>query len=156
MSRGVGRDFLVGQECQQTVLKRAEAAFDLSFSLRAGRDQMGDAQRRESPLELRTWVAAIGGGLMAEEGQAVSIEGEGQAVSGKGTAEVLEMVPSGIGGHKDSPQKLARMIIDRQEQGLLVRCWPPLVDRRIVLPEFAHPCTFPSPSRPGYWGRCVD
>ncbi len=37
---------------------------------------MGNAQRRESALELGTRIAAIGGGLMAEEGQAVSIEGE--------------------------------------------------------------------------------
>ena len=156
LSRGVGGDFLVGQERQQTLLKGAEAPFDLSFSLRAGRDQMGDAQCCEGTLELRTGIAPIGSGLMAEEGQAVSIEGERQAMSGKGAAKVLEMVPSGVGGDENSPHKLARMIVDRQEEGLLVRRRPPLVDRRIVLPEFAHLCALPSPSRPGCWGRCVD
>jgi len=93
---------------------------------------------------------------MAEEGQAVSIESERQAMNGKGAAKVLEMVPSGIGGDEDSPHKLAGMIVDGQQEGLLVGRRPPLVDRRIVLPKFAHPCAFPSPSRPGCWGGCVD
>jgi hypothetical protein len=117
---------------------------------------MGDAKGRESTLELGTGIAAIAGGLMAEEGQAISIEGQRQAVSAKGAAKVLEMVPSGIGRDEDSPHKLAGMIVDRQEESLLVRGGPPLVDRRIVLPEFAHPCAFPSPSRLGCWGGCVD
>jgi hypothetical protein len=66
------------------------------------------------------------------------------------------MVPSGIGGDEDSPHKLAGMIVDGQEEGLLVRRGPPLVDRRVMLPKFTHPCAFPSPSRPGCWGGCVD
>ena len=117
---------------------------------------MGDAQGCEGTLELGTGITSIGGGLMAEESQAVGIEGERQAMSGKGAAKVLEMVPSGIGGDEDSPHKLARMIVDRQEEGLLVRRRPPLVDRRIVLPEFAYLCAFPSPSRLGCWGGCAD
>ena len=36
------------------------------------------------------------------------------------------------------------MIIDGQQQGLLVGGRPPLVDRRIVLPEFAEAGAFPA------------
>jgi len=67
LSWGIGGDFLVSQEGEEPLLKGAETTFDLSFGLGAGGDQMGDAQRRERPLELRTRVTAIGGGLMAEE-----------------------------------------------------------------------------------------
>ena len=69
LGRGIVRDFLVGQEGEHPLLESPEAPFDLSFGLRAGRDQMGDAQRGEGALELGTWVTAIGGGLMAEDGQ---------------------------------------------------------------------------------------
>jgi hypothetical protein len=128
LSWGIGRDFLVSQEGEEPLLKGAETTFDLSFGLGAGGDQMGDAQRRERPLELRTRVTAIGGGLMAEERQAIGVEGQRQAVSGKSAPKVLEMVPRGVGRNKDSSNQLAGMIVDRQQEGLFVRGGPPLVD----------------------------
>ena len=63
-----GGDFLIGQQGEQSFLEGAEAAFDFTLSLGAGCDQVGDAQRCEGPLELGTRVAAVAGGLVAEEG----------------------------------------------------------------------------------------
>ncbi len=57
---------------------------------------------------------------------------------------MLEMIPRGIGGDKDRAQKFSRMIIDGQQQGLLGGGRPPLVDGRIVLPEFAEAGPFPA------------
>ena len=56
-------------------LEGAKAAFDFAFGLRAGGDQMGDAQGGEGALELGAGIPAIGGGLMAEQGQAIGVKG---------------------------------------------------------------------------------
>ena len=68
LSRGIIGDFLIGQQGDAALLEGAEAAFDFALGLGAGCDQMGDAQGCEGPLELGTRIAAVGGGLMAEEG----------------------------------------------------------------------------------------
>ena len=70
-------------------------------------------------------------------------------MSAKDAAEVLEVVPGGIGGDEDGTQQSAGVIIERQEEGLLVLGGPPLVDGGIVLPEFAHLCALPSSPRLG-------
>ena len=77
-------------------------------------------------------------------------------MGGKGAAKVLEVVPSGISGDKNTAQKFAGVVIHCQEKGLLIRSWPPLMDGRIVLPEFAYLCALPS--SPRFWGtgRRVD
>ena len=98
---GVSGDFLVGQKRDDAFLKGSKAAFDFAFSLRAGGDQMRDAQRGEGALELRAGIAAIGRGFMAEQGQAISVERDGQAVKQKGAAKMLEVVPGGVGRNKD-------------------------------------------------------
>jgi len=41
-------------------------------------------------------------------------------VEGKGVAEVLEVVPGSVRGNKDGGQKFARVVIERQQQGLLI------------------------------------
>lgn len=94
-------DFLVGQKRDDAILEGAKAAFDFSFGLGAGRDQMRDAQGGESALELRARIAVIPGGFMAEQGQAIGIESHRQAVKDERAAEVLEVVPGGVGGNKD-------------------------------------------------------
>ena len=48
------------------------------------------------------------------------------------------------------------MIIHCQQQGLLFIGWPPLVDGRVVLPEFAQTGTFPAATGFGAWGRLAD
>ena len=148
---GVSGDFLVGQEGDDAFLEGSKAAFDFAFGLGAGRDQMRDAQRGEGALEFRTGIAAIAGGLMTEQGEAIGIESQGQAVEGKGAAEVLKVMPGGVGGNKDSGHEFARVIIHGQQEGLLVGGGPPLVNRGIVLPQFAQAGSFPAAA--GLGGR---
>ena len=134
LSGGVSRDFLVSQQRDDTFLERAKAAFDFALGLRAGRDQMGDAQGGERALELGARIATLGQGLIAEQGQAVGVEGQRQAVEGKSAAEVLEVMPGGVGGDKDGGHELARVVIHCQQQGLFIVARPPLVDGGVVLP----------------------
>ena len=54
-----------------------------------------------------------------------------------------------VGGDEDAAHQFAVMIIDRQEEGLLVRGGPPLVNGGIVLPEFAHLGALPAAAGPG-------
>jgi hypothetical protein len=44
---------------------------------------------------------------MAKEAQAVGVHHHGQAVPEKAAAEMLEMIPGGVGGDKDRAQELA-------------------------------------------------
>ena len=105
---------------------------------------MGDSEGGEGALELGAGVAAIGGGFMSEQGQAIGIESQRQAVAGKSAAEVLEVVPGGVGRNKDGGQQFARVIINGQQEGLLGGGGPPLVDGGVVLPQFAHAGSFPA------------
>ena len=104
---GVSADLLVGQKRDEAVLQGAKAAFDFAFGLGAGGDQMGDPQRGEGALELRARIAPVGRGLVAEQGQAIGVEREGQAVEQKSVPEVLEMVPGGVGGNEAGGQQFA-------------------------------------------------
>ena len=71
---------------------------------------------------------------MAKQGQAIGIECHRQAVKGECAAEVLEVVPSGIGGNKDSGQEFAGMVIHGEQKSLFVIGGPPLMDGGVVLP----------------------
>jgi hypothetical protein len=53
-------------------------------------------------------------------------------------AEVAEVVPSGVGSDKAPAEVEAGVIIDGEQQDLLGRGRPPLVDGAVVLPEFAN------------------
>ena len=75
---GVRGDFFVGQQREQPFLEGAEPAFDFAFGLRTGSDEVGDAQRGAGVLELRVGIAAVGGGFMAEQGQAIGVQGHGR------------------------------------------------------------------------------
>ena len=140
---GVIADMLVSQDGHQTLLEGAETPFDLAFGLRAGRDQVGHAQGGESALELRRRLAVIGHGIVAKEAQAVGVDDQRQGVLAKEAAEMLEVIPSGVCGHKSRAQEFAGMIIDGQEQSLLGWAGPPLVDGGIMLPQLAEAGTFP-------------
>lgn len=132
---GIAADFFIGQDGHQAFLQGSKAAFDLAFGLRAGSNQMGDAESGEGALELGTGIAVIGHGVMAKEAQAVGIHDHRQGVLDKEAAKMLEMIPSGVGGDKDRAQELAGMVIDGQQEGLLFIGRPPLVDGGIVLPQ---------------------
>ena len=144
---GVSGDFLIGQAGDDSLLEGAKASFDFAFGLGAGRDQMGEAQGGEGPLKLRAGVATIGRGLMAEQGQAIGVKRYGDAVEGKSAAEVLEVVPGGVGRNKDGCQELTRVVIHRKEEGLLIGGGPPLMNGGVVLPQLAYPRPFPAAAR---------
>ena len=109
---GVIADVLIGQERHQALLQGSKATFDLAFGLRAGGDQMRHPQGGEGALELRTGIAVIGHGIMTKEAQSVGIDDERQVMLEKESAEVLEVMPGGVGGDKDCAQQFAGMIID--------------------------------------------
>ena len=129
---GVSGDFLAGQQRDQAFLEGAEAAFDFTLGLGAGGGEAGDAQRGEGALELGAGFPAVG------------VEGHGQPVDGEEAAQVLELIPSGVGGNEGGPEEFAGMVIDREQEGLLVLSGPPLVDGGIVLPEFSEPGALPA------------
>jgi hypothetical protein len=81
-----------------------------------------------------------------ESAEAVGIPDQRQAVLEKEAAKMLEMIPSRVGGDKDRAQELAGMVIHGQQQGLLFRSGPPLVDGGIVLPKFIDAGACPSPA----------
>ena len=153
---GIVADFFIGQEGHQPLLEGAEAAFNLAFGLWAGSHQVGHAQRGEGALELRARIAVIGHGIMAKEAQAVGIDNQRDQVLEKEAAKVLEVIPSGVGRDEDRPQEFARMVIHREQQGLLVLCRPPLVDGGIMLPEFPEARPFPAAPGLGVWRGLAD
>jgi len=130
-------DFFVSQDCHQTFLHGSKATFDFAFGLRTGGDQMSDAKSGEGALEFGAGITVIGHGIMAKEAETVGVDHHGQAVPEKETAKMLEVIPGRIGGNKDCTQEFARMVIHSQQEGLLIIGRPPLVDRGVVLPQFA-------------------
>jgi hypothetical protein len=71
--------------------------------------------------------------------------------------EVLKMVPSRIGRNKTAQEQFSGMIVDGQQQCLLLRGKPPLVDGRVVLPQFIEVRAFPAAARLGgsrrFWNQ---
>ncbi len=55
----------------------------------------------------------------------------------EGFAEVEEVVPSRVGGDEAHGHVEAGMVVHGEQEGLLVRPWPPLVNGTVVLPKFA-------------------
>lgn len=143
---GIVTDFFIGQDGHQAFLEGAKTAFDLAFGLWARSDQMSDAQRGEGALELGTRIPIISHGIMAKEAEAIGVHHPRQAVLEKEAAKMLEMIPRRVGGDKDRAEQFAGMIIDGQQQGLLFRGGPPLVDGGIVLPQFIDAGAFPAPA----------
>jgi len=76
-------------------------------------------------------------------------------VNDEAAAEVLEMVPRGVGGDKGARHEFAGMIIHGQQEGLLVVGWPPLVNGGVVLPEFTQASSFPAPTGLGGGRGCL-
>ena len=104
---GIIADPFVGQQRDQALLEGSKAAFDFSFGLRAGGDQMGHAQGRKGALELGTRIPVIGHGIMAKKTEAIGVNHQRQAMLEKETAKMLEVIPGRIGGDKDRAQKLS-------------------------------------------------
>jgi len=104
---GITADFFIGQDCHQAFLQGSKAAFDLAFGLRAGGDQMSHAQGGEGALELGTGITVIGHGIMAEEAEAVGVNGQRQAMLEEEATEMFEVIPGGIGRNKDRAQEFS-------------------------------------------------
>jgi len=149
-------DALECQQGQKALLEGAEPTLDLAFGLGTRSHEMGDSQRRERALELRTGIAAVGRGLVSEKCQSIGVEGHGAAVAHEGPAEVFEMMPGGVGWDERGTQILAGMVVDGQQQGLLGVRSPPRVDGGVVLPEFADTGALPTPSGFGNGKRRQD
>jgi hypothetical protein len=105
---------------------------------------MGDPEGGKSALELGARVTIIRHGIMTKETEAVGVHDHGEAVLEKESSKMFKVIPSGVGGDKGRAQEFAGMIIDGEQEGLLFIGRPPLVDGRIVLPEFADAGAFPS------------
>jgi len=130
-------DAFVSQEGDEPFLRGVEAAFDFAFGGGVGGDAVGDAQGGEGALELGMGVEAVGGGAMAEERQAVGVEGGGWAVLFDGGAQVAEVTPGGVAGHEGAGDDFAGVIVGGEDEGGIRVGGPPGMGRRIVLPEFA-------------------
>ena len=107
LSSGVIADVFVSQQGDQALLQGSKAAFYFAFSLRAGSHQMGHPKGGESALELRTRIAIIGHGIMAEEAEAVGVNGQRQAMLEEEATEMFEVIPGGIGRNKDRAQEFS-------------------------------------------------
>jgi hypothetical protein len=97
-------------------------------------------------------VEAVGRAAVAEEGQAVGVEGGGSALLFEGHPQVLEGAPSGVAGDEGGGDDFARVIIDRQEEGRISVGGPPGMRLGVVLPEFADGGALPAATRLGTWG----
>ena len=104
---GIMADFFISQDGHQTFLHGSKAALDLAFGLGTGGDQMGDSEGGEGALELRAGIPVVGHGIMTKETEAVGVYHHRQAVLEEEAAEMLEVIPSRVGGDKDRAQELA-------------------------------------------------
>jgi hypothetical protein len=102
-----------------------------------GGDAVGDAQGGEGALELGVGVQTVGGGTMAEEGEAIGVERGGRAVVFEGGAQVGEVGPGGVAGHKGGGDDFAGVIVGGEEEGGIGVGGPPGMGRSVMLPEFA-------------------
>jgi len=107
LSSGVIADVIISKQRDQSLLQGSKAAFNLTFGLRAGGDQMGHAQGGEGALELGTGIAIIGHGIMAKQAQAIGVNGQRQAMLQEEAAKMFEVIPGCISRNKDRPQEFS-------------------------------------------------
>lgn len=130
-------DFCVGKEGNEAALEGAETTFDFALCLRSRRDEMGDAEAAQGALKLALWVRAVAAGAETKKAERIGINSLGDAVVFKGAAEVAKVVPSGVCDDETRGDIEAGMIVHREQENLLVRGRPPLMDGAVVLPKFA-------------------
>ena len=148
-----GGDFCIGKQGDHPSLKGAEAAFDFAFGLGCRGDEMGDAEAAQSALKFALWVAVVGAGAGAEKAERIGVDGLWDAVEFKGGAEVGEVIPGGIGRDQTARDIEAGMVVQSEEENLLLRSGPPLVDGAIVLPKLANMSAVETPVTPLAWRR---
>ncbi len=131
-------DLFVRHKGDEASLEGAEAPLDLALGLGCGCHEVGDMQRTQGALEFALRVAVVMARTRAEEAQGVGVDDLWQAVALEGFAEMQEVVPSGVALDEASGDAEAGAVVNGEQQGLLLGGRPPLVDRAIVLPEFAN------------------
>jgi len=102
----------VGHKSDEAALESAEAAFDFSFGLRGWGDEVSDAQSQQGALKLALRIAVVIAGAGSEKAQAVGVNGPGDPVCFKGSAEVREVVPRGIGRDETPGDIEAGMVVN--------------------------------------------
>ena len=127
----------VGHESDEAALESSEAAFDFSFGLRSWGDEVSNAQSEQGALKLALGIGVIIAGAGSEKAQAVGVDGLRDPVCFKGLAEVGEVIPRGVGRDETPGDIEAGMVVNGEQENLLLRSWPPLVDRAVMLPEVA-------------------
>jgi len=109
-------------------LQGSKAAFNFPFGLWAWCDEVSHAQSRKGALEFGTRIVVLGCGSVAKKAQAIGIDCQGELVVEKEMTEMLKVVPCCIGGNKAGVEQLSGMIIHGEQESLLLRCVPPLVN----------------------------
>lgn len=94
---------------------------------------MGDSEATQGTLELTSGVAVVAQRARAEKTEGVGGDGLGQPESLESGAEVAEVFPGGVAGHETAGDVEAEVVVYGEQQGLLLRGGPPLVDG-VVLP----------------------
>jgi len=110
-----GLDPGMGHESNQAFLKSAKTAFDFTFGLRSGRDEVGHTKSKQGALELAFWITAVVGGAWTEEAQPVGIDSFRQPMGFESAAEVAEVIPGSLSRDETARNIEAGMIIDGEE-----------------------------------------
>ena len=152
LEQGIGvfevGNFFVGQQSDEAFLKRIEAAFDFTFGLGIGCHAMSHVHGGEGALELGVGVEAVGGGAVAEEGQAVGVEAGGGTVLFDTGAQMGEVTPGGVALGEGGGEDFAGVIVQSEDEGGVRVGGPPRMGGGIVLPEFTNGGALPS--APGF------
>jgi hypothetical protein len=121
---------------------------------------VSDAQGGEGALKLRTRIAVVGGGNMAEKVKAVGVNSQWQVMFGEELAKMFKVVPGGVGGDKSCAHEFSGMVVHREQKRLFVFGQPPLVNGGVMLPELVDAGALPAAAwfgvargRPGQVGK---
>lgn len=127
-------DSLYGEECREAFLPKIELALDLTFRLRVFGYEVTDTEAAEGALELREGIGVASfARFVAEEAQAIGIEGVGKAVGEENFPDMGKVGECGFGLDKASSDDETGGIVDSQGEDLELFSGPPLVRRTVVL-----------------------
>lgn len=117
--------FLVGQEADEAVLKRAKAPFDFAFCRRIGCHAVSHAQRGKGALELGMGIKAIGSRVVTEERESIRVKAGWRAMFFQDRPEVSKVRPSSITGSKGAAEDFARVVIECKNKARIRVGGPP-------------------------------
>jgi len=88
-------------------------------------------------LELTLGIAVVVAGAWTKEAEPIGVDGFRETVRLECVAEVVEVVPGGLGGDKTACNVEAGVIVNGEQKDLFGERGPPLVDGTVVLIKFA-------------------